>query len=297
VAVNGAKAISTTSAMVYVGTLNPAVQYTLSVSGVRDISNAGNPIAANTPVRVVGPSLTASTLLWEYWPNIPGNPADLLEGDADYPGMPSQWRYISAADTNPNGLTGYADSYGARMSGWLTPTADGDYRFFIRSDDGSKLYLSPNEDPAAAGLIAYELGCCNAFLEPASVDPAQNGSLQTSDPQALKAGTAYYFSFIYKEGGGGDWGQVAWRKEGDPTPAGSLTPLPASLFKAYRTVPPAFNTPTVAGGTLTISWVGVGTLQQSSNLVSWSNVPGNPTSPYQLTLPPGAGFLFYRIAQ
>ena len=32
-----------------------------------------------------------------------------------------------------------------------------------------------------------------------------------------------------KEGGGGDWGQVAIRKEGDPTPAGSLTPLQLTL--------------------------------------------------------------------
>jgi hypothetical protein len=295
--VTGAQAIGTTTAMVYVSALTPNTQYTLSVSGVKDISSTGNAIAANTPVKVVAPALTAGVLLWEFWPGIAGTDAAILEGDTAYPGMPARWAYMTSANTDANGLTGYADSFGARMSGWLTPTASGSYRFFIGSDDGSRLYVSPNEDPNAAALIAYELGCCNGFAEPTASDPAGNGSLLTSDPIPMEAGKSYYFAFIYKEGGGGDWGKVAWRKEGDTTAAASLSPIPGSFFKAYRTVPPAFNAPTVAGGTLSISWVGFAKLQQSVNLTTWTDVPGNPASPFQVTLPAGAGMNFYRLVQ
>lgn len=65
-------------------------------------------------------------------------------------------------------------------------------------------------------------------------------------------------------------------------------------FKAY--VPrPVLDTPTVSGGNVTIKWTGAGTLQQSTDLKAWSNVAGNPPSPYQVALPAGAGQTFYRV--
>ena len=41
---------------------------------------------------------------------------------------------------------------------------------------------------------------------------------QPQCPLGLTAGKAYGFAMVVKEGGGGDWFQVAWRKEGDDTP-------------------------------------------------------------------------------
>jgi len=42
-------------------------------------------------------------------------------------------------------------------------------------------------------------------------------------------GTSYLLRGIYKEGGGGDYMQVAWRKEGNPQPASTLQPIPGTF--------------------------------------------------------------------
>jgi hypothetical protein len=69
-------------------------------------------------------------------------------------------------------------------------------------------------------------------------------------------------------------------------------------------VPPlGFNAPVASGGNVTISWTGTGTifLQQATALtgnasLDWSDVPGNPTSPFPVT--PGAtAQKFYRLRQ
>jgi hypothetical protein len=299
-AVTGARSISTTAAIVYIPHVNPGAEATLTISGVRDIaSGGGNAIAANTPVKIKGPALTDGYLLWEFWPGITGSSYNDLLNDAAYPGQPARWESMTAFNTDAAGLSQVADTFGARISGWLTPTENGIYRFFIRSDDGSVLYLSSGADPAAANMIAWENGCCQAFLEPTAVDPAGNGSYQTSETIQLQAGTSYYIALVYKEGGGGDWAQMAWRKEGDTTAAASLPPLSGNLLKSYRVVyeAPKFETPVISGANVTIKWTGGGTLLESADLKTWTNVAGNPSSPYAAPLPTGAGQKFYRVKQ
>ena len=57
---------------------------------------------------------------------------------------------------------------------------------------------------------------------------------------------------------------------------------------------PRFDLPTIVDGKVRISWTGVGRLQESANLTSWTDVPGNPSSPY--TVPPGNNALkFFRL--
>ncbi len=296
--VSGARSVGAKAAVVYISHVNAGAKAVLSISGVRDIaSGGGNVIAPNTPVEITGPAQTVGYALWEMYPGIAGGTVDELEGDGNYPGQPARWEYMASLNTDANGLSQVADSFGARISGWITPTESGQYRFFIRSDDSSRFYLSANATASGANLIAWENGCCQAFLEPAAVNPGNNDSLQTSEPVALTAGTSYYFAMVYKEGGGGDWAQVAWRKEGDATAAGSLTPIPGSVLKAYRIVnePPKLAVPVLAGGNVTITWTGGGTLQESPDLKTWTNVTGAPASPFQATL--GAGAKFFRVAR
>jgi len=298
--VSGAKAVGTKSAIVYISTVNPEAKATLTVSGVRDIAaGAGNVIAPNTPIEITGPSLSDGYALWEFYPGIDGTAVDGLEGNSSYPGQPARWEYMSSLNTDAAGLSQVAEQFGARISGWLTPAETGQYRFFIRSDDASRFYLSANASATGASQVAWENGCCQAFLEPDAVNPGNNDSLQTSAPVALQAGTSYYFSMVYKEGGGGDWAQVAWRKEGDTTAAASLTPISGNVLKAYRIVsePPRLNAPVLAGGNLTISWTGGGTLQESADLKSWTPVAGSPSSPYQVAVRAGNTPTFYRVAR
>jgi len=59
---------------------------------------------------------------------------------------------------------------------------------------------------------------------------------------------------------------------------------------------PKFNNPMVSGGQLTLTWTGTGALQESTNLVNWAVVPGNPTSPYVISTSLAAS-KYYRLQQ
>ncbi|MCZ7634647.1 MAG: PA14 domain-containing protein [Verrucomicrobia bacterium] len=120
------------------------------------------------------------------------------------------------------------------MEGYLTPTESGDYDFFLRSDDASRLEISTDDKEANLVWQAEEYGCCAAFLEP---NDAGKPTVTTSMPISLVANRRYFIRVIYKEGGGGDYAQVAWRKVGDPTPAGSLQPIPGKYLSAAVDLP------------------------------------------------------------
>src|SRR5207247_2290040 len=124
--------------------------------------------------------------------------------------------------TNPD-----VNNFGGRLSGWVKPDVTGYYHFFIRSDDASQLYLnSVNSGTGTNTLpnvttdtpICQETGCCRGFEEPPS-------PRTTTDPILLEAGKLYGIVALYKEGGGGDFLQVAWRRTNDTTAAASLRPI------------------------------------------------------------------------
>ena len=126
----------------------------------------------------------------------------------------------------------YGDNYFIVVEGTVTPADSGDTDMFLRSDDASQFYI--NLDGTAipeVDDINWEMaedGCCNAFLEPD--DP--NMLFQTTFvPLSLSAGKEMGFSFAVKEGGGGDYGQVAWRLVGDSTPAADLLPIAGAALK------------------------------------------------------------------
>ena len=167
---------------------------------------------------------------FEAWTGISGTSVSGLLDDPHYQDAPDDTRVLAGIDT-PNG---YADNYGARVSGYIIPVESGNYRFFIRSDDASQFFLSKTEippNPAVDTPVMEETGCCNAFLEPlnASGDPV-NQTSQT--PISLVAGKKYAFLAFVKEGGGGDFLQVAMRKEGDATLASALKPISGALVGA-----------------------------------------------------------------
>jgi hypothetical protein len=94
----------------------------------------------------------------------------------------------------------------------------------LRSSSGTS---ETPPDPTSATVTAEETGCCDAFHETGNSDPET-----TQAPIALVAGKKYAFLAFVKEGGGGDYVQVAMRKVGDPTPAGSLRPISGTLLGA-----------------------------------------------------------------
>ena len=111
----------------------------------------------------------------------------------------------------------------------------------------------------------------------------------------------YPFRLIWFEGGGG--ANCEWFFESaSGTRVLINDPANAAVgLKAFRTAPPVtepteaeFNPPTISDGQVTLSWTGTGMLQESGNLVDWSN-SANQANPQTIT-PDGANpAKFYRI--
>jgi hypothetical protein len=203
-------------------TQTPRTRYNVTVDGVADIISANNKIT-NFQGNFLSFDIARGWITFEYFANIAGNPVDNLINAAKFPNSPDTTLLLNSFNT-PNG---YAEAYGARISGWFYPPVTGDYRFFIRSDDASRLYFNPNGAAEVSSLtgatpIAEETACCDAFHDP--------GSPETSEIFTLTANLPYYIEALLKEGGGGDWLQVAYRLETDTTPAASLQPIPGSLL-------------------------------------------------------------------
>ncbi len=168
--------------------------------------------------------LTPCFLKLSIYPNIPGVLAEDLALDPSYPDSPSEVRYLRSFNSRDAIPNNDLEDYGARIEGFITPTESGNYTFFLRSDDGSELYLSSDDSENNARIIAEELDCCDPFLEPETDDFA------TSLPVSLEAGESYFIMVLHKEGGGGDFAQVAWRQDGDETPAADLNPISGAFL-------------------------------------------------------------------
>lgn len=204
-----------------------ATAYTVTVNGVKDIP--GNTIAANSQVTFYTFVDRQGVLVFDYWGGLSTSDNSIdstLAADPRYPNNPDWTVNTTAFDSRPVFPDDSHEGYGGRISGVLIPTESGDYDFFLRSDDSSRLFMSTTDDnPANAELIAEQTGCCNAFTEPGV-------AYTTAIPISLVAGKRYYMEAIYKEGTGGDYCQVAWRKTTDSTPAANLTPIPGKFFSS-----------------------------------------------------------------
>ena len=109
--------------------------------------------------------------------------------------------------TSFEGPTNWADNYGTRIRGYLYPPADGNYTFWIASDDASQLRLSTDDDPCHAVQIAYVSSWTNSR-------EWNKETNQQSAPKPLLAGHKYYIEALQKEGTGGDNIAVAWQGPG-----------------------------------------------------------------------------------
>lgn len=245
------------------GGLKPNTTYNYKVRAVDPFGNKSAYSSALTvKTDAETPVETKGLAKIEIWRSITGNAVQTLLDDPRYPGSPDLVLAGNRLDSRTVFPNDSNEGYGGRISAWLTPTESGQYEFFIRSDDASQLFLSPDDKEAGAAVIAEETGCCGAFEE--------SGATETSAPVALQAGKKYYIQALWKEGTGGDFCQVAWRKVGDTTAASALQPIPGTFLSTSidtKHGPPIIlegpKSQTVAAGasvTFTVSAIGTGPL-------------------------------------
>ncbi|MHC4331155.1 MAG: lamin tail domain-containing protein, partial [Planctomycetota bacterium] len=98
------------------------------------------------------------TIKREYWTGIDGPSVSDLTNNSNYPDNPSG----SSEPTLFEAPLDWADDYGTRMHGFLYPPANGDYTFWIASDDASELWLSTDDNPDNVVLIASIAGWCQS---------------------------------------------------------------------------------------------------------------------------------------
>ena len=205
-------------------------EYTVSVSNVQDLSKK-TIVAASKVSAYAFVTLRNGIAKFSAWLGISGGLQNLYDDARYIAGTPDVVGAMFGMNSRDVFPTDANDNYGATMEAILTPVESGSYRFFIYSDDASQLFLSTDDKAANLAQIAEETGCCNFFTEP--------DSPRTSEPIALTAGKKYFIRLIYKEGGGGDYGQVAWRKEGDKTAASALKPIDGKFLSAEAVASPA----------------------------------------------------------
>jgi len=136
-----------------------------------------------------------------------------------------------------------ADNYTARMTGWLTVPETGEYTFYLAGDDYQRLWVSQDDNPANAELVAYVDGWT------ASQDWGKYESQMTA-PMMLEAGQVLAFVGIMQEGGGGDGQDWGWIAPGTT----DITVIPGELFAAeYEvTAPTKAGSPSPANGATSV---------------------------------------------
>ncbi len=186
-----------------------------------------------------GAQVGKGKILAEWWLNIgSGTTVADLTGNAAYPNKPTGAMWLDNWHFYP-GSNDWNDNYGDRERAFLTPPADGDYTFYIASDDASELWLSTDDNPANAKKIAFVAGWTNAG------EWQKEAANQKSAPITLKASGKYFIQSFHKEGGGGDFVEVGWT---GPVIGNTITILdgkyctafirdPEPLFKASKPDP------------------------------------------------------------
>jgi hypothetical protein len=143
--------ISTTS---YAENVLPNTTYAYKIRAVDPALNKSDFSAATsfkTPVEVL--TFTPGLMKFEAFTGITGVTVDdLINNDKYINNTPDFVRAVPGYE----GVTGFGDNYGARVSGFITPTETADYVFFLSADDGAQLFLSTDDSPANKKLIAIE---------------------------------------------------------------------------------------------------------------------------------------------
>jgi hypothetical protein len=208
--------------------------YNIVVNGVRDASSAGNLIAPNTMTSFSTWSVGGSGFLVELFTNIANTAVSDLTGTPKFAAnLPDVVYYTNVFGMGAFGANTGLENYGGRITGYFVPTNTGYYRFYVRSDDASQLWMNINsadsENPAGRTMLIHMPNANITMQDPRAISP----------PVFLNQGQRYYIEGLMKEGGGGDYFLATFRStDASGTAVGAVVPpldtvaelQPASAF-------------------------------------------------------------------
>ncbi len=183
------------------------------------------------------------TVTQEIYENTSGD-LTALKASANYPDNPVSTAQMTAFETP--GWGDAKDTYGGRMHGWVYVPVAGEYTFWVASDDTAELWLSKDDDPGNAQLIAGV---------PAWTGAREWEKYPEQKSQPIKLETArYYIMALWQDDILGDHCEVAWQGPGVPNReviAGMYLKSfqPPSAFRPWP-----FNKATGVSQTSTLSW-------------------------------------------
>ena len=177
----------------------------------------------------------------EIWENIAGTDLNSLKNNINFPGNPTLSDDLTSFDSADRG-----DNYGGRLHGWLHVPVAGDYTFWVAGDDQTELWLSTDDDPANAVLIA-------SVPDYTGAHQWEKYPSQQSQPITLQA-DRYYIMALWKEGEGGDNCSAAWQGPGIPT----RVVIAGTYMKPFEALwalgPKPANRATDVSQTTSLSW-------------------------------------------
>jgi hypothetical protein len=165
------------------------------------------------------------------------------------------------------------DNYTERCSAYFTPATTADYVFFVNSDDDSAFFVSTDNTPGNARMVAQETAYSASWQWQGDAGVAtgnpQKCSATWADPLSgnspwatgihMIAGQQYYVAIIHHEGGGGDNCEATF--------------MTMTEFNNGGQVPPANGTYSRFTGNLIASYAA------PSLSMSFSQQPGTATVP------------------
>ena len=210
---SGTRVVLTTGAPLLEDTV-----YQLTISSISDL--AGNVCdSSQTYSFRTWVATAAGGVKFEVFTGIGGTAVSALTSAPSYPNSPAVVTNLTSFNSREFLPTDSLENYGGRMRALFIPPTSEDYIFYLRSDDASELYFNPTGSGSGGKvLITAETACCTAY------------DAHASAPQSLIAGKFYYLELLYKEGGGGDYGQVAVKRASDPADPNTLSTIPSGMI-------------------------------------------------------------------